>query len=63
MSYRGNGPEPEEALYQILDVSDQKTGIYTLTLSVRDNETGKESERVQDLFLQRWGVSCSERRG
>ncbi len=60
VSYRGNGSEQEESLYQILDVSGQKTGPYTLTLSVRDNETGEESERVQDLFLQRWGLSCSE---
>lgn len=60
VSYRGNGSEPEESLYQILDVSDQKTGLYTLTLTVLDNETGEESERVQDLFLQRWGLSCNE---
>ena len=60
VSYSGNGPEPEEALYQILDVSGQKPGPYTLTLSVRDNETGEESERVQDVFLQRWGLSCIE---
>ena len=60
VSYRGNGSEPEESLYQILDVSDQKTGLYTLTLTVRDNETGEKSERVQDIFLQRWALSCSE---
>ena len=60
VSYSGNGPEPEESLYQILDVSGQKPGPYTLTLSVRDNETGEESERVQDVFLQRWGLSCIE---
>ena len=60
VSYRGNGPEPEESLYQILDVSDQKTGFYTLTVSVRDNETGEESGRIQDVFLRRWGLSCSE---
>ena len=60
VSYRGNGAEPEESLYQILDVSDQKTGFYTLSVSVRDNETGEESGRIQDLFLRRWGLSCSE---
>lgn len=60
VNYRGDGSESEESLYQILDVSGQKTGLYTLTLTVRDNETGEESERVQDLFLQRWGLSCSE---
>ena len=60
VAYRDNSSESEESLYQILDVSGQKTGLYTLTLTVRDNETGEESERVQDLFLQRWGLSCSE---
>ena len=60
VSYRGNGAVPEESLYHILDVSDQKTGFYTLTVSVRDNETGEESGRIQDLFLRRWGLSCSE---
>ena len=60
VSYKGNSLEPEESLYQILDVSDQKIGLYTLTLTVRDNETGEKSERVQDLFLQRWGLSCIE---
>ncbi|MDE2770293.1 MAG: hypothetical protein OXI44_03820 [Bacteroidota bacterium] len=60
VSYRGNGPEPEESLYQILDVSDQKTGFYTLSVSVRDNETGEESGRIHDLFLRRWALSCSE---
>ncbi len=60
VGYKGNSSEPEESLYQILDVSDQKTGLYTLTLTVRDNETGEKSERVKDLFLQRWGLSCIE---
>ena len=60
VSYRGNGPEPEESLYQILDVSDQKTGFYTLSVFVRDNKTGEESGRIHDLFLRRWGLSCSE---
>ena len=60
VSYRGNSSEPEESLYQILDVSGQKPGPYTLTLTVRDNETGEKSKRVQDMFLQSWGVSCSE---
>ncbi|MCY4673368.1 MAG: hypothetical protein OXD43_06360 [Bacteroidetes bacterium] len=60
VSYTENGSLREESLYQILDVSDQKTGPYTLTLVVRDNETGKESERTQSLFLERWGFPCSE---
>ena len=52
VSYNGSGSQTEEYLYQILDASDQETGLYTLTLVVRDNATGKESERVQDLFLE-----------
>ena len=60
VSYTENGSLREESLYQILDVSNQKTGLYTLTLVVRDNETGKESERTRGLFLERWGFPCSE---
>ena len=52
VSYKGSGSWSEESLYQILDASDQETGLYTLTLVVRDNETGEESERAQDLFLE-----------
>ena len=53
VSYRESGSQSEETLYQILDISDQEEGPYTLTLLVRDNETGEESERTQSLFLQR----------
>jgi len=63
VSYRGNGPEPEESLYQILDVSDQKTGFYTLTVSVRDNETGEESGRIQDVFFGDGGCRVASERG
>ena len=52
VSYKGSGSRSEESLYQILDASDQETGLYGLTLVVRDNETGEESERTQDLFLE-----------
>ena len=58
VSYRGSGSESEESLYQILDISDQKTGSYALTLVARDNETGEESKRTQSLFLER--LLCSE---
>lgn len=58
VSYRGSGLESEESLYQILDISDQKTGSYALTLVARDNETGEESKRTQSLFLER--LLCSE---
>ncbi|MCY3594198.1 MAG: hypothetical protein OXH01_03045 [Bacteroidetes bacterium] len=52
VSYRESGAQSEESLYQILDISDQKEGLHTLTLVVRDNETGEESRRAQSLFLQ-----------
>ncbi|MXX98196.1 MAG: hypothetical protein F4065_06800 [Rhodothermaceae bacterium] len=58
VSYKESGSQSEELLYQILDISDQKEGLYMLTLVVRDNETGEESERTQSLFLQR--PPCSE---
>ena len=58
VSYRGSGSESEESLYQILDISDEKTGSYALTLVARDNETGEESKRTQSLFLER--LQCSE---
>ncbi len=58
VSYRESGSQSEESLYQILDINDQKTGPYTLTLVVRDNETGEESSRTQSLFLER--SPCSE---
>lgn len=58
VSYKESGSQSEESLYQILDISDQKEGLYMLTLVVRDNETGEESERTQSLFLQR--PPCSE---
>lgn len=58
VSYRESGSQSEKSLYQILDISDQKTGPYTLTLVVRDNETGEESSRTQSLFLER--SPCNE---
>ncbi len=53
ISYNGSGSEIEESLYQILDISDEKTGPYRLTVVVRDNETGEESKRSQNLFLEK----------
>ncbi|MCY4159470.1 MAG: hypothetical protein OXE92_09835 [Bacteroidetes bacterium] len=60
VSYKGDGIQSEESLYQILDVSKQKPGRYKLKVLVRDNETGQESGRSEDLLLVRWGLSCSE---
>ncbi len=52
VSYEGSGSRTEESLYQILDASQQKTGLYTLTMRVQDRVTGQESERTQDLYLE-----------
>lgn len=52
VSYHGSGTQRDEELYQILDASQQEMGLYTLTLRVLDNVTGKRTERTQDLFLE-----------
>lgn len=52
VSYEGSGTEPDEALYQILDASEEEMGLYTLVLRVTDNVSGKTAEREQDLFLE-----------
>ena len=52
VSYEGAGTVQDEHLYQILDASRQETGLYTLTLTVVDNVTGRRVEREQDLFLE-----------
>lgn len=52
VSYEGSGTEPDEALYQILDASEEEMGLYTLVLRVTDNVSGKTVEREQDLFLE-----------
>lgn len=52
ISYEGSGTEADEALYQILDASEQEMGLYTLVLRVRDNISGRSAEREQDLFLE-----------
>ncbi|MCY4232295.1 MAG: hypothetical protein OXE59_00905 [Bacteroidetes bacterium] len=54
ISYRESGPKSEASLYQIVDVSQQKTGVYTLTLVVRDLRTGQNSKRKQDIELYSW---------
>lgn len=52
VSLPGSGTAGDEAHYLILDASNQDTGLYTLTLRVRDNVTGDTRERQQDLFLE-----------
>ena len=48
----GSGTAQDEGNYLILDASNQKTGLYTLLLKVKDNVSGKEVERREDLFLE-----------
>jgi len=52
VSYEGSGTRRDEVLYQILDVSEEDMGLYTLTLRVQDNISGRTTEREQDLFLE-----------
>ncbi|MEM6645205.1 MAG: tetratricopeptide repeat protein [Bacteroidota bacterium] len=48
----GIGTTPDESQYLILDVEDEKTGLYTLTLRVKDNVNGETRETKQELFLE-----------
>lgn len=52
VSLPGSGTDRDEAHYLILDASNQDTGLYTLTLRVRDRTSGRSVERQQDLFLE-----------
>ena len=52
VSYHGSETLRNESLYQILDASDQETGLYTLILRVRDNIAGQTVETERDLFLE-----------
>lgn len=48
----GSGESREEGHYLILDASNQEQGLYTLTLRVRDNVSGKAVDRQMDLYLE-----------
>lgn len=48
----GSGTSSEEGHYLILDASNQETGLYTLTLQVRDNVAGQTVKREKELFLE-----------
>ena len=52
VSFSGTGTSPEDGTYQILDVSQQEPGVYTLAVRVRDQISGRTVEREQDLFLE-----------
>ncbi len=48
----GSGTSSEEGHYLIMDASNQETGLYTLTLQVRDNVSGQTVEREKELYLE-----------
>ncbi len=48
----GSGTVTDEGHYLILDAANQETGLYTLTLRVEDNVSGRSVEREQDLYLE-----------
>ncbi len=52
LRFPGSGNQPDLAEYQILDVADQEPGLYTLTLRLRDQVSGRTESRTQDLFLE-----------
>lgn len=52
VSYHGSGTSPDEALYQILDASQEEMGLYELELRVRDNIGRGSAVRQRDLFLE-----------
>ncbi len=52
ISFSGSGSSPDEAQYQILDATEVDTGLYTLSLRVRDNVARKSVETQKDLFVE-----------
>ncbi len=46
------GAESTAAEYLILDAADQEPGLYTLTVTVRDNVTGRTVDEETDLLLE-----------
>lgn len=52
VSFPGTGTATDEATYQILDVTGEEPGVYTLAVRIHDNISGKTVESKQDLFLE-----------
>ncbi len=52
VSYDGSGFQSFESLYQILDASQQESGLYSVKLRLIDRVTGQDFERTQDLYLE-----------
>jgi len=48
----GSSSESDENQYLVLDATTMDTGLYTLTLEVRDLITGRTVDTTQDLFLE-----------
>ena len=46
------GDDSTAAEYLILDAADQEPGLYTLTVTVRDNVTGRTTSEETDLLLE-----------
>ncbi len=47
-----SGTARDDHQYLILDASNQEPGVYTLRVRIKDNISGKTSEKSQDLFLE-----------
>ena len=42
----------EDGQYLILDVENQESGLYTLTVKIKDENSGRDVEMKRDLFLE-----------
>ena len=52
VSLPGTGAQTDDGHYLILDAMNQEAGLYTLTLRVSDNVSGRMVERELDLLLE-----------
>ena len=51
-AFEVQGDRPDDPIYLFLDATGQETGLYTLTVTVRDRVSGAETERETDLYLE-----------
>ena len=51
-AFEVQGDREDDPVYLFLDASGQDTGLYTLTVTVRDRVTGAEAQEETDLYLE-----------
>jgi hypothetical protein len=52
VKFDGSGTTKDDGQYLIIDANDQKEGLYSLTLRLKDLNSGKTTEMQKDLFLE-----------